>query len=170
LPLQLSRIWDSYPDMILIYGTTSESQANKKAAERFNNEYLGLDPEIIKADTSVSESDLNKECVILFGRPETNRISERFENIFPLRVNEKSFHCNGITYSEISHGLAQITEHPLRSRGQFILYAGMSADAMLQLGDLYLYDLPGSYVIYDGEKLIDSGDWATTDPDLIWEF
>ncbi|MEA1886212.1 MAG: transglutaminase domain-containing protein [Bacteroidota bacterium] len=170
MPLQLSSIWDSYPDMILIYGTVSESKANKTAAERFNNEYLGLDPEIIKADTSVTESDLNKECVILFGRPETNKISERFENIFPIRFNKNSFNWNGITYSDISQGLAQITEHPLKPRGQFIQYAGLSATAMLHFGDLYLYDAPNSYVIYDANKKIDAGDWADTDPDLVWEF
>jgi hypothetical protein len=170
MPFQLSRIWDSYPDMILIYGTVSESKANKTAAERFNNEYLGLDPEIIKADTSVTESDLNKECVVLFGRPETNKISERFEYIFPLRFNKKSFHCNGITYSEISQGLAQITEHPLKPKGQFILYAGLSETSMLHFGDLYMYDAPNSYLIYDADKLLDSGDWADTDSDLVWEF
>ncbi|MDT8402442.1 MAG: transglutaminase domain-containing protein [Bacteroidales bacterium] len=170
MPLQLSRIWDSYPDMILIYGTVSESIANKAAAERFNNEYLGLDPEIIKADTSVIESDLNKECVILFGRPETNKISELFENIFPIRFNKNSFNWNRITYSDPSQGLAQITEHPLKPRGQFILYAGLSASAMLHIGNLYLYDTPSSYVIYNADKKIESGDWADTDPDLVWEF
>ena len=170
MPLQLSRIWDSYPDIILIYGTVSESEANKTAAERFNNEYLGLDPEIIKADSSVIESDLNKECVILFGRPETNKISELFENIFPIRFNKNSFNWNGLTYSDISQGLAQITEHPLKPRGQFILYAGVSANAMLHFGDLYMYDAPNSYVIYNADNQVDSGDWADTDTDLVWEF
>ena len=170
MPLQLSRIWDSYPDIILIYGTISESDANKTAAERFNDDYLGLSPEIIKPDTSVTENDLNTECVILFGRPETNKISKRFENIFPLRFNKDNFTCNGITYSDTSQGLAQITEHPLKPKGQFIQYAGLSATAMLQFGDLYLYDAPSSFVIYDADKQISSGNWEDTDPDLVWEF
>jgi hypothetical protein len=41
---------------------------------------------------------------------------------------------------------------------------------MLQFGDLYLYDAPSSFVIYDADKQINSGDWADTDTDLVWEF
>jgi len=170
MPLQLSRIWDSYPDITLIYGTVSESEANKTAAKQFNNEYLGLSPEIIKPDTSITDNDLNTECVVLFGRPETNKITKRFNNIFPIKLNRDNFSCNGINYSKTSQGLAQITEHPLRPKGQFILYAGLSPSAMLQFGDLYLYDAPSSFMIYDAEKQITSGDWADTDSELVWEF
>jgi transglutaminase-like putative cysteine protease len=169
MPLRLSLIWDSYPGIILIYGTVSESEANKAAAERFNNDYLGLSPEVIKPDTTITTNDLNTECVVLFGRPETNKITKRFENTFPIKFNRDNFSCNGITYSKTSQGLAQIIEHPVRQKGQFILYAGLSATAMLQFGDLYLYDAPSSFVIYDGDKQIISGDWEA-DPDLSWKF
>jgi transglutaminase-like putative cysteine protease len=169
MPLQLSLIWDSYPHIILVYGTVSESEANKTAAERFNNEYLGLSPEIIKPDTLVTKSVLNTECVVLFGRPETNKISQQFENTFPIRFNKDNFSCNGITYSKTSQGLAQIIEHPLQPKGQFILYAGLSETSMLQFGNLYLYNDSKSFLIYDGDKKINSGDWET-DADLIWNF
>ena len=107
---------------------------------------------------------------MLFGRPETNRISQRFENRFPIKINQNNFSFNGTNYSNPSQGLAQITEHPFRPKGQLIQYAGLSAAAMLQFGDLYLYDAPNSYVIYDADKEIDSGDWSDTDADLVWEF
>lgn len=169
MPLQLSSLWDSYPNITLIYGTVSESEANKTAAERFNNEYLGLSSEIIKPDTSVTDTDLNTECVILFGRPVTNKISKRFEYTFPIKFSRDNFSCNGINYTKTSQGLAQIIEHPLQPNGQFILYAGLSATAMLQFGDLYLYDASNSFVIYDGDKQINSGDWEA-DADLLWKF
>ncbi|MCK4826269.1 hypothetical protein KA005_61575, partial [bacterium] len=169
MPLMLSCFWDSYPNITLIYGTVSESEANKTAAERFNNEYLGLSSEIIKPDTSITDNDLNTECVILFGRPVTNKISKRFEYTFPIKFNRDNFSCNGINYAKTSQGLAQIIEHPLQSKGQFILYAGLSATAMLQFGDLYLYDASNSFVIYDGDKQINSGDWEA-DADLLWKF
>jgi len=169
MPLQLSQIWNSYPDITLVYGTISESEANKTAAERFNNEYLGLSPEIITPDTSITDNDLDAECVVLFGRPETNKISKCFEEIFPIAFNGNSFICNEINYKKPSQGLAQIAEHPLRSKGLFIQYAGLSAAAMLQFGDLYLYDAPNSFVIYNGDKEITSGDWGG-DNDLLWKF
>ncbi len=169
MPLQLSQIWNSYPDITLVYGTISESEVNKTAAERFNNEYLGLNPEIIKPDTSITDNDLNAECVVLFGRPETNKITKCFEELFPLAFNGNSFIFNRINYDKPSQGLAQVTEHPLKSKGLFIQYAGLSAKAMLQFGDLYLYDSPNSFVIYDGDQEITSGDWES-DTDLVWKF
>jgi hypothetical protein len=169
MPLQLSCLWDSYPNITLIYGTVAESEANKTAAERFNNEYLGLSSEIIKPDTSITDDDLNTASVILFGRPVTNEISKRFENIFPIKFNRDNFSYNGINYAQTSQGLAQIIEHPFQPKGQFILYTGLSATAMLQFGDLYLYDASNSFVIYDGEKQINSGDWEG-DADLLWKF
>jgi hypothetical protein len=171
MPLQFSRIWNSFPNIniTLIYGTVSESYANKTAAERFNNEYLGLSHDVIKPDTSITDRDLSTECVILFGRPETNKISRRFESAFPIKFNRDSFSYNGINYNKTSQGLAQIIEHPLRSKGQFILYAGLNATGMVQFGYLYPYDAAHSFVIYDGDKQINSGDWET-DADLIWNF
>ncbi len=169
MPLQLSRMWDSYPDITIIYGTVSESEANKAAAERFNNDYLGLGSEIIKPDTSINDNDLNTECVVLFGRPSANKISNRFEDIFPIRFIQNKFFFNGINYARTSQGIAQIIEHPLQSKGQFILYAGLSADAMLQFGGLYLYDASNSFVIYDGDQQINSGNWEG-DADLLWKF
>jgi transglutaminase-like putative cysteine protease len=171
MPLQFSRIWNSFPNIniILIYGTVSESYANKTAAERFNNEYLGSSNIVLKPDTSITDNDLNTECVILFGRPETNKITRRFENVFPIKFNRDSFSYNGINYNKTSQGLAQIIEHPLRSKGQFILYAGLSATGMVQFGYLYPYDAAHSFVIYDGDKQINSGDWET-DADLLWKF
>lgn len=169
MPSLLSFFWENYPNIILIYGTISESEANKTAAERFNNEYLGLSSEIIKPDTSITHNDLNTASVILFGRPITNKISKRFENTFPIKFNQDNFSYNGINYAKTSQGVAQIIEHPFQPKGQFILYAGLSATAMLQFGDLYLYDASNSFIIYDGDQQINSGDWEG-DADLIWKF
>ncbi len=169
MPLQLWCIWDSYPDITIIYGTISESEANKTAAERFNNDYLGLSSEIIKPDTSIDNDNLNTACIVLFGRPATNKISQRFENLFPIKFNQDKFDHNGMIYSKPSQGLAQIAQHPLIKKGQLIQYAGLSAKAMLQFGDLYLYDAYNSYLIYDGDKKIISGDWEV-DNDLLYKF
>ncbi len=170
MPLQLSSFGDSYPNIILIYGTLSELEANKTAAERFNNDYLGLSSEIIKPDTSISGNDLNTECVILFGRPVTNKISKRFEYTFPIKFNRDNFSYKGINYTKTSQGLVQIIEHPLQPKGQFILNAGLSATAMLQFNDLNLYTYTSnSFVIYDGDKQINSGNWEG-DADLLWKF
>jgi transglutaminase-like putative cysteine protease len=111
MPLRLSYFWDSYPKITLIYGTISESEANKTAAERFNYEYLGLSSEMIKPDTSITDNDLNTECVILLGRPNTNKISQQFKDIFPIKFDEDKFTWKGVTHEQPTQGVAQIVAY-----------------------------------------------------------
>jgi hypothetical protein len=169
MPLQLWCIWDSDPNITIIYGTLSESEANKNAAERLNNDYLGLNPEIIKPDTSINNDDLNTECIVLIGRPSTNKITQRYNDLFPIKFKGDKFYHQGLVYSKPSQGLAQIIEHPILLKGQLIQYSGLSAEAMLHFGDLYLSDTSNSYVIYDGEKKIISCDWEVNG-DLLYKF
>ena len=117
----------------------------------------------------INNDDLNTECIVLFGRPATNKISQRFENLFLIKFNEDKFYYQGVVYSKRSQGVAQITTHPLLQKGQLIQYAGLSAEAMLHFGDLYLYDAYNSYVIYDGDEEILSGDWEVYG-DLLYKF
>ena len=172
MPPPLWWFWDVYPDLIIIYGTLAESKANKTAAERFNNEYLGLDNERIKADTDVSQDDLKSKCIILFGRPETNKVSQRFKDIFPIKFDEDKFNWQGVNYDQPTQGVAQIIENPLDLESVIILYTGLSGEATKKFCDLYLYDVDASYVIFDIDKQLVSGDWKVdeVDSDLVWNF
>ncbi|MHA2330174.1 MAG: hypothetical protein ACXACR_16775 [Candidatus Hodarchaeales archaeon] len=58
MPPRLPMLWTYYPNFIFIYGTLAESEANRTAAERFVNEFAGIDQEVIKADIEVKEDDL----------------------------------------------------------------------------------------------------------------
>jgi hypothetical protein len=171
MPPRLWWFWDA-PKYILIYGTLTEAESNKTAAERFNYEYLGEGNEIIKADTNVSQDDLKSKCVVLFGRPETNKISQQFKDIFPIKFDEEEFTWQGITYDQPTQGVAQIVENPLDPESVIILYTGLSGDATQQFCDLYLYDADASYVIFDRDKQLVSGDWEVeeVDSDLVWNF
>jgi len=60
MPPRLGMLWNSYPDLTVIYGTLAEADANKTAAKRFVDEFSGSGTEIIKADTAVTEDDLGK--------------------------------------------------------------------------------------------------------------
>ena len=172
MPPPLWRFWDVYPDLMVIYGTLAEAEANKIAAERFNDEYLGLDNEIIKADTDVSQDDLKSKCVFLIGRPETNKITQQLEDIFIIKFDEDKFNWRGVTYDKPTQGVAQIVENPLDPESVIILYTGLSGDATQKFCDLHLYDADASYVIFDRDKLLVSGYWEVdeVDNDLVWNF
>ena len=172
LPPPLRWFWHVYPDVTVIYGTLAEAEANKNAAERFNVEYLGLGPEIIKADTDVGQDDLKSKCVFLVGRPETNKITQQFKDIFIIKFDEDKFTWQKVTYDQPTQGVAQIVENPLDPESMIVLYAGLSGDATQEFCDLYLYDADASYIIFDRDKQLVSGDWEVdeVDSDLVWDF
>jgi hypothetical protein len=171
MPPRLLWIWDVYPKYILIYGTFAEAESNKTSAERFNEEFLGLSNEIIKADTNVSQDDLKSKGVFLVGRPETNKISQQFKDIFPIKFDEDKFTWQGVTYDQPTQGVAQIVENPLDPESGIVLFTGLSGDATQKFCDfLYLYDADASYVIFDRDKQFVSGDWEDEDSDLVWNF
>ena len=162
--------WDVYPQYIVIYGTLAEAKANKTAAERFNNDYLGLGREIVKADADVNDADLKTKCVFLIGRPETNRIARQFKDSSPIKFDGTKFTWQGITYDRPTQGVAEIIENPKDAQGLVVIYAGLSPEATLKLCDLELYDSDSSYVIFDGDKQLLTGDWEDVDGNLYWNF
>jgi hypothetical protein len=179
MPPVLSEIWSGYPaNLLVVFGTLSEGQANKAAAERFNKEFLGLGDEVVRADVDVSEQDLNTQNLVLFGRPETNIIAQRFREDFPVRFDGSRFTYSGVTYDEPTQGVAQVIEKPWDPQGLIIMYAGLSGEATRrvcdksewreELGGSFLIDLSASYVIFDQHKRLASGDWVGFDGDLVW--
>ncbi|HUV00816.1 MAG TPA: hypothetical protein VMW32_07635, partial [Bacteroidales bacterium] len=180
MPPRLEMLWDFYPNILVIYGSLVESEANKAAAERFNEEFLGLGPEIIKADTDVNAKDLGTKCIVLFGRPETNKITQRFHESFPIKFDNKKFIWQGNTYEQSTQGVAQIIENPLDNQSIIILYAGLCGDAtqkicnisewQSELDGYLLIDLNASYIIYDQYKKLVVGDWEDFNSDLVWNF
>ncbi|MHA2101406.1 MAG: hypothetical protein ACW99A_22340, partial [Candidatus Kariarchaeaceae archaeon] len=114
--------------------------------------------------------DLNTECVILLGRPKTNKISQQFKDIFPVKFDEDKFTWKGVIHEQPTQGVAQIVENPDDPNSLIIMYAGLSGESIQKFCDLYLYDADASYLIFDQDKQLVSGDWEDYDNDLIWNF
>jgi len=169
MPPLLEHFWNEYANLLVIYGTMAEAEANKAAAEHFNKEYLKSDPNIVKADVDVNDADLKTKCIILFGWPETNKVAERFKEIFPIKFEGDKFTWQGATYDKPTQGAAQIVENPNEPKNLIILYAGLSSDTTYKFCDLYLYDESASYVIFDQSKELLRGDWRV-DSDLVRDF
>lgn len=56
------------------------------------------------------------------------------------------------------------------SQSLMIMYAGLSGEATQKFCDLRLYTTDASYVIFEGDKQLVSGDWEEVDSDLVWNF
>jgi transglutaminase-like putative cysteine protease len=167
------RLWsfnDLDPEYIVIYGTLGEAQANESIADQFVRDELGYGREIVKADKDVNDADLKTKCVFLIGRPETNRIAQQFKDSFPIKFDGARFTWQGITYDKPTQRLHQIIENPNCAQGLMIMYAGLSPEATLKMRDLESYDSDSSYVIFDGDKQLVTGDWEDVDAHLYWSF
>jgi len=188
MPAKLYEFWHYYPNMVLVYGTSKESDENKKASEQFNHDNLGLEAYQIIPDTSFTSMDLGRDIVMLFGRPETNEVTKRLENAFPTEFRNSEFYWQGLTYRDPSQGILQIVQSPMNPLGWIILFAGLSGDATLELntirtnipelfGGSYrwsanpfsVYDANASYVVIENSNVITFGDWKIED-DMVWYF
>jgi hypothetical protein len=180
MPPRLPMLWNYYPNFIIIYGTLTEFEANKTAAERFVNEFAGLNQDIIKADIEVKEDDLKTGCIILFGRPETNKITQRFQESFPIKFEKNKLSWQKTTYDKPTEGVAQIISNPLDPQNMIVLYAGLSGDATQKICDKsewrqeldgsFLIDFNASYIIYEQHNKLTSGNWEDFKSDLVWNF
>ncbi|MGD2123409.1 MAG: hypothetical protein PVJ76_16775, partial [Gemmatimonadota bacterium] len=169
-----------YPDVLVAYGTLEDGEANRAAAESFERGFLGLGDDVVKADVDVSEEDLNVPVLVLFGRPDTNIIAQRFAEAFPVRFDGATFAYDGATYREPSQGVSLVIEKPDGLPGLMVLHAGLSGEATRRvcdkaewregLGGWFLVDFNASYVIYDtdGHRPLAYGDWVGFDSDLVW--
>jgi hypothetical protein len=170
VPPHLMWFWYVYPEYIIVYGTVAEATANKTAAERFCGYWLGASYDIIKADTDVNDIDLKTKWVFLFGRPETNKVVQQFKDSFPIKFDGAKFTWLGTTYDKPAQGVAQVIETPKDGGGKMVMYAGLSPGATLKLWDLQLYDSDCSYVVFDDDKQLLTGDWEDVDGNLYWNF
>ena len=66
-------------------------------------------------------------------------------------------------------GVAQIIENPHDASNLVILYAGLSEKSTLQVCDSYLYDRDASFAIFNGDTLLQTGDW-NPQGELVWTF
>ena len=170
MPPSLWWFWDVYPKIMIVYGTLGETEANKTAAEQFNSDYLGLDREVVKADTDVNDADLKTKCVVLIGRPETNKIAQQFKDAFPIGFDKNTFTWQGVTYAKSTQAVAQIVENPGAAHNLIIMHAGLSPEATREFPFSYLRNAHGSYIIFEGEKQLLRGNWEDADSDLYRKF
>jgi hypothetical protein len=166
MPPRFWWFWEVYPKIIIVYGTLGETEANKTAAGRFNTDYLGLGREIIKADTDVNDVDLKTKCMFLIGRPETNRIAQQFKDAFPIRFDRNTFTWQGVTYAQSTQAVAQIVQTPGYAEGLIIMHSGLSPEATREFPYSYLGGANSSYVIFDGDEQLLTGDWEDVDGNL----
>jgi transglutaminase-like putative cysteine protease len=174
MPPLLVHLWNAYPDFTIVYGSIKEAEENKNAA-MFFHETSGLSTDLIKKDTEVTPEDLSTKRIILIGRPETNLISKKFEQKFPIKFDGCRASFNGKIYDNPDMGVAQIVENDGIKNSMMIMYAGLSGSATPKICNTQKWEehpltYPASFIIFNDFNVIESEEWEDDYSEISWVF
>jgi hypothetical protein len=87
-----------------------------------------------------------------------------------MKFDKNTFTWQGVTYAQPTQAIAQIAENPGGAHNLIIMYGGLSPEATQEFPDSYVGRADRSYVIFDGDRQLLTGDWEEVDSDLVWKF
>lgn len=120
---------------LIVYGTVRESFAQREAAGLLQRQIARRWSNItvpIKADGEVTDDDLKTHHVLLVGRPDSNRIAQKYARACPVSFGHASFVVRGETYAHPASAVIAAGANPLNPHFELVVFAGLSAEATRQ--------------------------------------
>jgi hypothetical protein len=120
---------------LIIYGTADEAPANREAAEALQHAIRQRHANVtvpIKEEGLVTDADLRTHHVLLIGRPDSNRLVQRFQGALPIRCGQGSFTVRQDVYAHPGSAVVVAAANPLNPRYSLVVVMGLSAAATLQ--------------------------------------
>jgi hypothetical protein len=124
------------PETLIVYGTVDEGANNRETAEALQRAIIRAWSNFtvpLKADTEITDEDLRSHHLLLIGRPDSNRLVERFRSALPIDFGARSFTVRNETYAHAGSAVIVAGENPANARYSVLVLAGLSADATLAL-------------------------------------
>ncbi|HEY1379672.1 MAG TPA: hypothetical protein VGF55_22910, partial [Gemmataceae bacterium] len=150
-PYTPSSFEDERERALIVYGTRDEEAANRATAELLREKIRTHWSNVtvpVKADREVTEDDLRDRHLLLIGRPDTNRVVERFRDSLPVSFGWRSFAVRGETYAHAGGAVIAAAANPLNPRYSAVVLAGLSADATTRTPEaIYRKDGQGADVL-----------------------
>jgi Phospholipase B/S-layer like family, C-terminal region len=121
---------------LIVYGTLNEAEANHEAAmllqQSVRRREHNITP-VIKMDSEVTEQDLANHHLLLIGRPDSNSLVQRFQDILPATFGTHSFEIRGTVYAHAESAIIMAIDNPLNRRYSVVTIAGLSGLSTLQV-------------------------------------
>jgi Phospholipase B len=121
---------------LIVYGTLEEEESAREAAlvlqQSVRRREHNIKPRIEK-DTEVTEEDLKTHHLLLIGRPATNSIVRRFQDLLPVTFGSHSFTIRDTAYAHPKSAVIMATENPLNRRYSMVTIAGLGSAATLRV-------------------------------------
>ncbi|MEP9409800.1 MAG: hypothetical protein HRF42_00060 [Candidatus Brocadia sp.] len=153
-------------DKVIVYPTGCESpsqEAYKKLAELLTDKKTA-----VKADTEITEKELNQKSLFILGGLTENKLTKLFvENLSKdFFIEDGSFVANKVSYNDKGNALLVTSKNVKNMEKGIVLFVGLSSEAIKSVG----YKIPHygkySYLIFADGKNIDKGTFAVTDSPL----
>jgi hypothetical protein len=118
---------------LIVYGTLSEADAHREAATALARKLAARWVNIlvpIKADTEISDADLEDVHIVLVGRPTTNRVTARLAGSLPIRFGAASVTVGSETFAHPFSSVVAAGPSPFHKARSVVVFAGLSAEGM----------------------------------------
>ena len=143
----------NFPFMV-VKGTTGTSTQDEQIAARadgFLTDWWayaeGLPP--CKADTDVTDKDLEVLNLVLFGRPKTNAILARIAEKLPITIGDDHYQIGDRKFSGENVGFAMVYPNPLNPKKYVVIFSGYPWGE--KRGSNHKYDLLPDFIVFTNE-------------------
>jgi hypothetical protein len=162
IPVKISQLRDQ-ADGLMVVGTGPGRESLARRAQK-DSASMSLNgwSVAIRADSSITLADLQREYVFLYGAAGENSVARDLAGKFPYRPDGDSVTIGAETLRDSTMSLVQAVENPYQSSGVLTWVAPLGPSAS---GDLLPYD--DSWVLLRGNDVVARGVWEVTDDDLV---
>jgi hypothetical protein len=141
---------------LIVYGTRDEANTNKEAAEALQRGIIERHSNYtvpIKSDRDVTDDDLKNHHVLLIGRPDCNRLTEKHRAALPVKFGTQSFVVGDETYAHQGSAVVAAAENPLHPRYSLVVLAGLNGGSTLRTAARFMQRYEqAEIVVYPNES------------------
>lgn len=139
-PVITDRSW------LAIKGTLADEEATKTLANWF--------PKDARSDIDVSDQDLSRCNLFLYGGPEINKVTARIAGDLPIKFGNKRFTIGRTTYDQPSECVAFLHPSPLNPSKYVIVYAFNDAARFAENKYFNLADVASAWSFRTGDCVV----------------
>lgn len=148
---------------IFVYGTQGSQEEKEagltvaQALQRMEIKSSRFKPDI-KADTEVTEKDIQNRPLILIGTPGSNKIIEEVKDKLPIKIERDKLIVGNRIYKGNDVGLIMVAPNPLNLQQYIVVITGLTPEALRYAVNIHHDTDPNTlliqtdYLIYDSKS------------------
>lgn len=129
------RSWvEDQEDTVIVYGTTADVTANRETADQLQRTIKThgtniVIPVLSDAEATKSPDKVTGKHVLLIGGPATNKLADRWRELFPVKFGAGSFEVRNESYAHPGSAVIAAGANPLDHTSSVVVIGGLSAES-----------------------------------------